>query len=66
MRSVKGSLGVYLYILGGSASVALMRGSASVPMIYGVLPVLHLCVVPVALALRLSWFLWRSYACSNS
>ena len=32
----------------GSASVALMRGSASVPMIYGVLPVLHLCVVPVA------------------
>ena len=32
----------------GSASVALMRGSASVPMIYRVLPVLHLCVVPVA------------------
>lgn len=32
----------------GSASVALMRGSASVPMIYRVLPVLHLCVVPGA------------------
>lgn len=48
MRSVKGSLGVYLYILGGSAGVALMRGSGGVPMIYRVLPVLHLCVVPVA------------------
>lgn len=48
LRSVKGSIGVYLYILRGAASVALMRGSASVPMIYGVLPALHLCVVPVA------------------
>lgn len=48
MRSVKGSLGVYLYILRGAAGVALMRGSASVPMIYRVLPALHLCVVPVA------------------
>ena len=49
MRSVKGSLGVYLYILfKGSAGGALMRGSGGVPMIYGVLPVLHLCVVPVA------------------
>lgn len=42
LRSVKGSLGVYLYILRGAASVALMRGSASVPMIYVVLPAFRL------------------------
>lgn len=35
----------------GSASVALMRGSASVPMIYGGLPALRLCVVSVAFRL---------------
>lgn len=51
LRSVKGSIGVYLYILRGAASVALMRGSASVPMIYRVLPALHLCVVSVAFRL---------------